>query len=310
MKSISKLDLSYDQWRELRKQSVGASDVAVLLGLNPYKTAYQLWEEKILPGPPPEEENDAIHFGRKLEETVAQEYAERSGRKILRDNRIRIHPECDFFTCNLDRVILPANGEGRGVLECKTASGFAVKSWEAEIPPMYYTQVQAQLAITGYTWGVLALLVDGRKYAQFAIERDDKFIRSLIAIVDDFWRTNVLAKVPPPAVVSDYERVMSQEGLIVNAAPEVVSAWTQLLRVRKDKKELEGNEEQLENAIKLAIGTGEVLMDGARTLATWKSAKPSKKIDTKKLQAENPAIAAQYEITVPGSRRLLIKEAK
>ena len=299
-----------EEWLALRKHSVGASEVATLLHLNPYKTIYQLWEEKIAEAPLEQVQNEATHFGNKLEETVAQEYAERSGRKILRDNKIRIHPECEFLTCNLDRVILPLNGEGRGVLECKTASGHAEKSWDMEIPPMYYTQVQAQLAVTGWKWGVLALLVDGRNFKTFDIERDDKFIASLVAIVNSFWHDYVIPQLPPPAVVEDYTRMASHEGMIIEANEAVVAAHQQLVRVKADIKLLEENQEQLENTIKMALGTAETIMSGNKTLATWKTAKASVAFDAKKFEADHPDMAAQYKITKPGSRRFLLKEGK
>lgn len=310
MKSISKLEMPTEDWLALRKHSVGASDVATLLHLNPYKTIYQLWEEKIAEAPLAQIDNDATHFGNKLEETVAQEYAERSGRKILRDNKIRVHPDCEFLTCNLDRVILPMNGEGRGVLECKTSLSQVVRNWDAEIPPMYYTQVQTQLAITGWKWGVLALLVDGRTFSTFDIERDDKFITSVLAIVNSFWFDYVIPKLPPPAVVADYTRMSSNEGMIVEANEAAVAAHQQLVRVKSDIKLLEENQEQLENTIKMALGTAEAIVIGNTTLATWKTAKASVAFDAKKFKADHPDMAAQYEITKPGSRRFLLKEGK
>jgi len=307
MPHISKLEMTREEWLALRKHSVGASDVACLLGLNPYKTAYKLWEEKVLPGPPEEIHNDAVEFGNKLEWVVAETFAERSGRKVINDNKVRIHPELDFFTCNLDRVILPQNGEGRGVLECKTASGFASGSWEAEIPPMYYTQVQAQLAITGYTWGALALLVDGRKFKSFDISRDDVFIRSLVQIVHDFWTDHVLAKTPPPAVLSDFERIGSKVGEVAEADESVYAAWQQLVRVKADLAVMEQNKDQLEEKIKLAIGTAEVIEHEGIAIATWKTSKASMAIDTKRLQQEMPDVAKKYEYEKPGTRRFLLK---
>jgi len=310
MKSISKVEMPVEEWLALRKRSIGASEVAVLLGLNPYKTTYQLWEEKILDGPLEQIHNDAIDFGNKLEEIVAQTYAERAQRKVIRDNKIRVHPEIDFFTCNLDRVILPIDGEGRGVLECKTASGFASGSWESEVPPMYYTQVQAQLAITGYKWGALALLVDGRKFKSFEIERDEKFIRSLVQIVSDFWNENVLAKVPPPAQVSDYERMSSNVGEVAHADESVVAAYSQLVQVKADIASMEINKDQLEEKIKLAIGTAETIEYNGVALATWKTSKPSAGFDIAGFKAavNRPDLESKFVTEKPGTRRFLLKK--
>ena len=44
--SKSTLDMSHQEWLEDRKRGIGGSDVATVLGLNKYKSPYQLWLEK------------------------------------------------------------------------------------------------------------------------------------------------------------------------------------------------------------------------------------------------------------------------
>ncbi|HFC9341278.1 TPA: YqaJ viral recombinase family protein, partial [Enterococcus hirae] len=44
--SKSTLDMSHQEWLEDRKKGIGGSDVATVLGLNKYKSPYQLWLEK------------------------------------------------------------------------------------------------------------------------------------------------------------------------------------------------------------------------------------------------------------------------
>ena len=46
-KLVSTLDLSYEQWLEYRKKSIGGSDCATIIGLNKFKSPYSLWAEKI-----------------------------------------------------------------------------------------------------------------------------------------------------------------------------------------------------------------------------------------------------------------------
>ena len=38
--------MTREEWLEERKKGIGGSDAATILGLNPYKTSIQLWEEK------------------------------------------------------------------------------------------------------------------------------------------------------------------------------------------------------------------------------------------------------------------------
>lgn len=47
MKVLAKTKrLSYDEWVAQRRHGIGGSDVAAILGVNPYKTPYHVWLEK------------------------------------------------------------------------------------------------------------------------------------------------------------------------------------------------------------------------------------------------------------------------
>ena len=304
--TISTLEMTQEQWLGARKQSIGASEIGVLMGLSEYKTPLELWQEKVADEIVVTPENDAMHFGKVLEQTVADEYARRNGRKVVRDNKIRIHPRIPQMTCSLDRIILPEGNEGRGVLECKTVSGFAFNKWDDDIPLQYYAQIQQQLAITGYTWGVLALLVDGRSYRDFNVERDEKFIGTIEKLIPEWWEMYVVSKVEPPARAADYEKMTAKEGAIIEATDEAYAYVMQLAKCRGDIKQLEEVENQLVEEVKKAIGDGEVLEHEGAKLASWKNAKDSVSIDSKRLIAELPEVAAIYSVPKKGGRRFLL----
>ncbi len=46
MSSKSTLEMSRQEWLEDRKKGIGGSDVGQFLGLNKWKSPYQLWLEK------------------------------------------------------------------------------------------------------------------------------------------------------------------------------------------------------------------------------------------------------------------------
>jgi hypothetical protein len=57
------------------------------------------------------------------------------------------------------------------------------------------------------------------------------------------------------------------------------------------------------------MGHAEKLTHGSKTLATWKCAKASKRIDIKAMALAHPDIASAHTTTVLGSRRFLLKDA-
>jgi predicted phage-related endonuclease len=56
------------------------------------------------------------------------------------------------------------------------------------------------------------------------------------------------------------------------------------------------------------MGEAETLAFCDEVLATWKSPKPSNRLDAKKLELEHPALCANFKVPIQNSRRLVIKE--
>src|SRR5699024_5782940 len=121
---------------------IGGSDASIILGLNKYKTPFELWLEKTGQSHLEDTAGEAAYFGNLLEDMVAKEFEVRSGKKVRRNNFMLQHPDHPFIMANIDRKVV---GE-QAVLECKTASAFLAKDWESEeIPDNYLVQVQHYL---------------------------------------------------------------------------------------------------------------------------------------------------------------------
>lgn len=147
------------EWLKERKKGIGGSDAASIIGLNPYKSAFQVYLDKI--GELPEkEDNEAMRQGRDLEDYVAQRFMEKTGKKVRRNNSILYHPEYQYILGNVDRVVV---GEKAG-LECKTINNSYGKYNlnNGEYPVYYYVQCMHYLAVTGYDKWYLAVLDLGK----------------------------------------------------------------------------------------------------------------------------------------------------
>jgi len=75
------------EWFALRKDGITATDAAVIAGLSPYKTPYQLWAEKRGEYTPDAPGAAAVR-GILLENTVAEFYEMETGRELRRSNGI------------------------------------------------------------------------------------------------------------------------------------------------------------------------------------------------------------------------------
>lgn len=306
MKTISTKEMTKLDWLEARKKGLGGSDVATVLGLNPYKTQRELWENKMNPDVVEEEINDAMHFGDVLESVIAEEYVRRTGQRVQKDNKIRIHPEHSFLLANIDRLII-GNGNGPGILEAKTASSFAYKNWTDEIPLPYYCQLMHYLAVTGYKWGEFAILVDGRKFETIPIKRDDIFIEKQNKALIDWWNEYIIGNTPPPLEAKEITELRSVENSI-EAESNILDSYASLISVKPKLKKLKEEQTLLENEIKVFMGDNDTLSFEGEILATFKSYSQNR-FDTKAFQVSNEALFKLYNKETQ-TRRFSVKELK
>ncbi len=78
----STLEMTHDEWLLDRRKGIGGSDVATILGLNKWKSPYQLWLEKTSQIDLEHTESEPAYWGNVLEEVVAKEFQERTGKKF------------------------------------------------------------------------------------------------------------------------------------------------------------------------------------------------------------------------------------
>lgn len=194
LKKISTKEMSHDAWLEIRRKSIGGSDASAIIGLNPWASPYSVWAEK-LGMLPPKEDNEAMRLGRDLEDYVAHRFTEATGLKVRRENAILYNDQYPYAHANVDRLIV---GEDAG-LECKTTSVLNLKSFKnGSFPDTYYVQCVHYLMVTGCRRWYLAVLVFGKGFYNFTIERDEGEIEALSKSEAEFWKY-VEEKTPPIA---------------------------------------------------------------------------------------------------------------
>lgn len=307
MTTNEKNNLRKLQWLEDRKTGIGGSDIAAIMGYSPYKTAYQVWLEKtnrhefVV-------DSDKVKAGEVMEDIIAFLYSIKTGDKVRKYKSMKRHKKYSFLTGSLDRIIKDrGDGKGEGVLECKNTEEWVFRSWGGSIPDYYYLQVQHYLLVTGYTWGVLAVLVNGWDLKIFPIEADPDLHLEIIREAYDFWNGNVLADKAPEVVNAEdlklkYPHPTLPEIEADNAARELVAS---LKSIKAAIDELTARKEETECKLKDYIGEAEVLKDGEITLATWK-ASLSQRLDSTRLKKEKPEIYAEF-VKASEDRRFLLK---
>lgn len=182
-KLVSTKNLSKEEWLRYRKKyGIGGSEAGAICGFNLYRSIMQVYYDKIS-DEIDETDNEAMRQGRDLEEYVARRFMEATGKKVRRANTMFYDPENPFMLADVDRIIV---GENAG-LEIKTASPYTEAQWsDGKVPLSYQMQCFHYMSVTGADTWYVAVLIYGREFKYYRIERDEEIIRHLVQIEKDF----------------------------------------------------------------------------------------------------------------------------
>ena len=201
----SVLFMQDDKWREGRKHSIGASDAAAVMGISPWKTEAQLWDEKAN-GKTLDFHNANTVRGHRSENHILELYGIETGQKIFSGERIMLMSNHNpFMSCTLDGIDF-TDENNPIVIEVKSVK-FSHGEWsDDKIPDYYFTQLLHQLAVTG--WNEAILLVrftrnegwESASERMYHVKREDvqDQIDKLVRKESKFWNEYVVNKRRPP----------------------------------------------------------------------------------------------------------------
>lgn len=286
---------SDEEWRQIRAKSIGGSDAAAILGLNPYKSAYALWMEKTGKVIPEDiSGKEAVRLGNDLEDYVAKRFTEATGKKVRRENNTIFRDDLPFAHANYDRLVV---GEKAG-LEIKTTNALHLSKFKnGEFPANYYCQAVHYLLVSGLERWYLAVLVLGVDFKVFTIERDEDEIAALEAAERDFWEM-VETDTPPELDGSlSTEEALNAEFPQSDPDEEVdltgnAADLALLEECDRQIKDLEERKTAAKNRIMQTMGTAERGYYGGYTVS-WKSQSRAT-FDRKKWEKDHGEIPQNY----------------
>lgn len=166
---------NHESWLKNRKKYLGGSDVACIMGLNPWKTNRKLYDEKKgIVEPDDLSDNPLVQYGTNAEEHIRALFAlDHPELKVdyISNNSWR-NSDYPFAAASLDGWTTDEQGR-KGILEIKTATIQTPQQslkWRDKIPDNYYCQVLFYLGVTGWDY------VDLRAHLKYYPEAISKIV--------------------------------------------------------------------------------------------------------------------------------------
>lgn len=306
--TAAEIKFSRGTWLDCKANSIGGTDAAAILGMNPWKSAYQVWLEKtgqvkVLDI----SDSEPVYFGTLLEQVVADEFCRREHKKVKKCGMYasKKHP---FMTASFDRLVM---GEEAG-LECKTTNAFNKSEWdEGKIPPQYYVQCQHYMMVSGLPRWYIACLVGGNHFVSWVIERDEDDIAALEAAEVEFWgkvQNHTLPDIDGSQSCTEALRNKFKGGQVepILLPGESVKLLNRYDELKALKAEIETESKEIQNKLCAMLGDNEIGFVGegedARKVS-WKTVAGRTTIDSKKLKAEMPDVYEKYSKKSADTRR-------
>lgn len=178
---------------------IGSSDVPPIMGVPFTQPARAVWLDKR--GEGKDRESEAMYWGKRLEATIADDWARRN-RSVIRDIGIVANVDFPWRRASIDRMVmecpLDRQSRQRCALEVKCRNAFGSKRWHAEVPDDILAQTTWQMLVAGYDHVHVAALIGGNDFRQSVVRWDDTVAAYIADTVTD-WRAKYLVDgVEPP----------------------------------------------------------------------------------------------------------------
>jgi len=296
--------------QELRRNRIGASDVAALLGLIPdWKTPLDLYLEKTGRIEPDISSNErALWWGNEIEGSVLKRFSHETG--------IQFEAFPDTLTNAELRGILVGHPDARRaeepvLVEIKSTV-YNEKEWGEpgtnQIPEWVEVQPQTLFTMLPEEWvlsDVLKFNFKDREVLGYYSRRDLELGEMIAEAVAKFWKDNIQADVPPPPLTSEDVRTLFPESTgTIEANEEMVHFWNDYRELKAKEKEAADGIKYLKAKIEVFMGENAILVDPAGTvLFTFKTIHTSK-FSQSEFKTAHPELFEGFKR--PGSYRSLL----
>lgn len=282
-----------------RQKYLGGSDVAAILGISPWRTALDVYMDKIQPRV---EETDPARLkvltrGKRMEPYVIDLLQEETGLQVVRRGQRYIDRELPFIAAEID-----AEAESGENIEIKTSSPFKAREWGEqqtdEIPVYYTAQAMHGMMITDASVCVFGVLIGADDFRVYRVERDDETIAAIREREIAFWDRVQRMDAPEPSTIADVLTLygVKDAGTAIEANDEIEAAVFRLRNLKDDLKKLGAQADEAEERIKVFMADHAILTIKGTPVLTWK-AQSASRFDQSAFKVAHPDLYEAFKKT-------------
>lgn len=258
--------LSEEEWLAYRRKGIGGSDVAALLGISPWRTARDLFYDKLNIAVVEDHEDNwvALEMGHLLEPLVAKIFQHRTGYKVYQIKKMFQHPKYPWMLADVDYFVELPDGT-TAILEIKTTNYNAKDNWwldgEETIPAYYESQGRHYMAVMDVDRCFFCCLYGNNEQESIIrdMQRDLAYEDEMIFLEQNFWENHVLTRTPPPYTedgdlviesVRRYTGPADKEAPAVSLDLPLTAKLMRFLQLQEQKKGAEAGKKEIEEDMK------------------------------------------------------------
>lgn len=264
-----------EQQRLDRKNHLGSSDMAAVLGVDPWRTAFDVWAEKTdRVGDMNIDDKPAVQAGNVFENGVL-DFAE--GLLGHLDRNVYRELAGSPLAANIDAIVddpLVANSPLEPV-EAKTVGLFhRTDEWWGDcgtdqVPDRVIIQSHVHMICTVRWVCHVAAFIGGRGFVMYQVRHSERVADIIIRKADTFWRDNVQADTPPDGSRASLQIVKAMKRKaesVANVDPELVATWQKAVEAKSAARKAE---EAAKLDVLNALGEAEAGLCGTHGAVTY-----------------------------------------
>ena len=248
MSAFTRVDVVPDTpaWEQERRGSIGASEVAAIMGMSPYATALDIYKAKN--GVDRHFDPQLAFYGHESEAIIHKWVEQFSGIDVRLDPGFMARStERPHIHASFDRV-------SRGPFttwQFKTSSAYAGHVWDEGVPADIRVQVNAEMYVAGTQRSAVVVWIGGRDMRVFWEPRDNRFInKHMLPALDAFWEGVQGGNPPEPSTIGELAEAWPSESREAEVPEFAVEALEKRAFLLASVKEMTEEADQ----IKLAVG--------------------------------------------------------